>query len=237
MKILVVDDDLDLLGLIAYALRQAGYFVLEAANGLDAWQTLYAERPDLVVLDVNLPGIDGLEVLRRTRAAGLSTPVILLTVRDTEEDEVMGLDLGADDYLTKPFSPRMLLARVRAALRRAPEAGEPIDEIGRLRLLRDRPVAVIDGANTVELTRLEHRLLQLLMASAERVVSADRITAHVWGHRDDPDRQLLKQLVHRLRQKIEEHPTAPAFLLTEPGRGYRLDPYGGAPPSDEPLAE
>lgn len=234
MKILVVDDDLDLLGLIAYALRQAGYLVLEAADGLEAWRVLYQERPDLVVLDVNLPGIDGLEVLRRTRAAGLTVPIILLTVRNTEEDQVGGLDLGADDYLTKPFSPRMLLARVRAHLRRGSEGQSPVLEVGRLRLHEDRHRVVIDGERTVELTRLEHRLLQFLVANAERVVAPDRITSHVWGYRDDPDRQLLKQLVHRLRHKLEVDPTRPCFLLTESGQGYRLDPEGGETSAAEP---
>jgi DNA-binding response OmpR family regulator len=226
MKLLVVDDDLDLLGLIAYALRQDGYLTLEASDGESAWRILNEERPDLVILDVNLPGINGLEVLKRLRQAGMRTSVILLTVRATEEDQVQGLDLGADDYLTKPFSPRMLLARVRAQLRRA-GGEEPVLEIGRLRLTTDRTTVVRDGEAVIELTRLEHRLLSILMANEGAVVLADRITAHVWGYRDDAERQLLKQLVHRLRQKLEIDPSAPRFLLTEAGQGYRLDASGG----------
>jgi DNA-binding response OmpR family regulator len=211
------------LGLIAYALRQAGYLVLESGDGLTAWRLLLEERPDLVVLDVNLPGKNGLDILRDARAAGLNTPIILLTVLAAEEDQVRGLDLGADDYLTKPFSPRMLLARVRAQLRRGGESTSPSAEVGRFRIQSDRPVIVRDGSTVIELTRLEHRLMQILLANAGEVVAAERLAAHVWGYRDDAQRQLLKQLVHRLRQKIELNPAEPAFLLTEPGVGYRLD--------------
>src|SRR4029078_12824498 len=118
MKILVVDDDLELLGLIGFALRQAGYFVIEASEGPGALGAFGREQPDLVILDVNLPGLNGFEVCRRIRAEA-TTPIMMLTVRSSEEDQVRGLDGGADDYLTKPFSPRTLLARVRALLRRA----------------------------------------------------------------------------------------------------------------------
>jgi DNA-binding response OmpR family regulator len=231
MKILVVDDDLDLLGLISYALRQAGYFVLEAGDGDAAWRLLLEECPDLLVLDVNLPGRSGFDLLRDARAAGVVTPVIMLTVRASEEDQVMGLDLGADDYLTKPFSPRMLLARIRANLRRAGEAPNPTIEVGRLRLHAERRVVVRDSETVIDLTGLEHRLLRILLANAGEVVAAERLAAHVWGYRDDAQRQLLKQLVHRLRRKIEVEPSSPAFVLTDAGIGYRLDPFGGRPPS------
>jgi DNA-binding response OmpR family regulator len=224
MKLLVVDDDLDLLGLISYALRQAGYLVIEASDGHEAWRMWLEERPDLVVLDVNLPGRDGLDLLRSARAAGLATLVVLLTVRSSEEDQVTGLDLGADDYLTKPFSPRMLLARIRAQLRRAGENPSAPIEAGRLSLHADRPIAIRDGETVIELTRLEDRLMRILMANAGQVVTADRISSHVWGSRSDAQRQLLKQLVHRLRQKLEVDPASPEILLTEPGVGYWLEP-------------
>lgn len=222
MKILVVDDDLDLLGLVSYALRQAGYLVIEASDGHDAWRLWLEERPDLVVLDINLPGRDGLDLLRAARAAAMNTLVVLLTVRSSEEDQVTGLDLGADDYLTKPFSPRMLLARIRAQLRRADESPGPPIAMGRLSLHADRPVVIRDGETVIELTRLEDRLLRILAANAGETVSAERISAHVWGYRSDAHRQLLKQLVHRLRQKLELDPASPEILLTEPGVGYRL---------------
>src|SRR5688500_5765265 len=123
MKILVVDDDLELLGLITYALRQAGYWPVDAADGVTALSVFEREEPDLVILDVNLPRLSGLEVCRKIRAIS-RVPVMMLTVRSGEEDQVQALDLGADDYLTKPFSPRTLLARVRALLRRSAEGGE-----------------------------------------------------------------------------------------------------------------
>ena len=224
MKLLVVDDDLELLGLVAYALRQAGYLVVEARDGASALAAFEQERPDLAILDLNLPKMDGLEVLRRIREGGNKTPVMLLTVRASEEDQVRGLDRGADDYLTKPFSPRTLLARVRALLRRAgKEAGGPL-RTGDVVLDPEAQTVSIRGGDAVRLTGLEFRLLQLLVANAGHPQSADRLTAHVWGYRGAGDRQLLKQLVHRLRQKIERDPAAPDLLVTAPGVGYVLRP-------------
>src|SRR5687767_9908246 len=167
MKILVVDDDLELLGLVSFALRQAGYLVVKASDGTEALATFEREQPDLVILDVNLPGLSGFEVCRRLRAQA-TTPIMMLTVRGSEEDEVHGLDSGADDYLTKPFSPRALLARVRALLRRGeserPE-GEPKDrfyESGDLKLDVENQAVSVRGAATVRLTNLEFRLLYYL---------------------------------------------------------------------------
>jgi DNA-binding response OmpR family regulator/nitrogen-specific signal transduction histidine kinase len=221
MKLLVVDDDLELLGLVAYALRQAGYLVIEATDGPSGLAALVEERPDLAILDVNLPRFDGLELLRRARERGLKTPVLMLTVRSSEEDLVQALDLGADDYLTKPFSPRTLLARVRALLRRSGLERPATLTVGELTL---DPVeqSVRVGERGVSLTRLEFRLLQLLAANAGHALPAERLIAHVWGSRGHGDRQLLKQLVHRLRQKIEADPAIPRRLVTDPGHGYRL---------------
>jgi DNA-binding response OmpR family regulator len=220
MKILVVDDDPELLPLVAFALRQAGFLAIEAATGERGLALLTDEAPDLVILDANLPGIDGFEVCRRLRASGDSTPVLMLTVRGDEEDVVRGLELGADDYLTKPFSPRTLLARVRALLRRAgKDSPRPIHS-GDLALDEDLQAVRLAGQPPLRLTRLEFRLLQLLVAYAGRPVPTERILRHVWGSRAGGDRQLLKQLVHRLRQKIEPDPTRPKRLRTEPGVGY-----------------
>jgi len=224
MKLLVVDDDLELLGLIAYALRQAGYLVIEAKDGPAALSIFDREQPDLVILDVNLPRIDGLEVLRRLRAAGHRTPVMLLTVRAGEEDQVRGLDQGADDYLTKPFSPRTLLARVRALLRRGGVESAASVTAGELALDPEAQAVSRRGGPAVRLTGLEFRLMQLLLANAGRPLSADRLTTHVWGYRGAGDRQLLKQLVHRLRQKIERDPGEPEYLVTVSGVGYILKP-------------
>jgi DNA-binding response OmpR family regulator len=229
MKILVVDDDLDLRGLIAFVLRQAGYLAVEAADGPSALAALAQEQPDLMILDVNLPRVDGLSVLKRMRSGGDRTPVMLLTVRSTEEDQIQGLDLGADDYLTKPFSPRTLLARVRALMRRAGIEKPAALASGDLALDPEGQSACVGGGPSIRLTNLEFRLLQLLIANAGHALSVDRITSHVWGYRGLGDRQLLKQLIHRLRQKIEHDPASPRYLLTVSGVGYRLEP-AGAPP-------
>lgn len=220
---LVVDDDPELLPLVAFALRREGYFVLEAATGEAALATVTSERPDLVVLDVNLPGIDGFEVCRRIRRGGDSTPVLMLTVRGDELDEVTGLDAGADDYLTKPFSPRTLLARVRALLRRAGHERARRVTAGAVELDAELHVLHITGKSPVRLTPLEFRLLQLLVMQGGRAVRSERILLHVWGTHGAADRQLLKQLVHRLRQKIEEDPSTPQRLLAVPGLGYRWE--------------
>ena len=147
---------------------------------------------------------------------------MMLTARGEEEDLVRALDMGADDYLTKPFSPRTLLARVRALLRRAGlETGGDMTA-GDLHLDLEAHVLRVGGAEPVKLTKLETRLLQILIANAGHVVGTERLLTHVWGHRGSGDRQMLKQLVHRLRQKIETDPAEPALLQTESGAGYRL---------------
>src|SRR5688572_4611224 len=227
MKILVVDDDLALVSLVSFALRQAGYLPVEATDGQSALDSYAREQPDLVILDVNLPGVSGFEVCRRLRALG-PTPIMLLTVRNTEEDEVKGLDLGADDFLTKPFSPRTLLARVRALLRRGEAPGAEPDarrrryEAGDLSLDSEKQAVSVAGRPPQRLTNLEFRLFQYLFVNAEHTLSAERLTQHVWGYPGAGDRQLLKQLVHRLRQKIEQDPAAPRYLLTVAGTGYML---------------
>ena len=227
MKILAVDDDLELLRLIAFALRQSGYLVVEAQDGPSAMSVFERERPDLVILDVNMPRLNGFEVLKRIRAGGSPTPVMMLTVRSAEEDQVQGLDLGADDYLAKPFSPRTLLARVRALLRRAGvERPAPLSSGDLVLDLETQSVRVRGGA-PARLTNLEARLLQLLLANGGHTLPLDRLTSHVWGNRGLGDRQLLKQLVHRLRRKIEEDPASPRYLVTVSGVGYALDPSPG----------
>jgi DNA-binding response OmpR family regulator len=221
MKVLVVDDDLDLLGLIGFALRTNGYEVVEATDGEAALAVFRREQPDLMVLDVNLPGIDGFEVCRQLRAE-TTTPILLLTVRHTEEDHVHGLDQGADDYLTKPFSPRTLLAHARALLRRTGIEPPTPQVSGDLRLEVEEQAVIVRSGERVHLTKREFRLLQYLVASAGRTVATERLTAHVWGANGEGDRQLLKQIVHRVRRKIEDDPAAPRYLVTVAGVGYRL---------------
>lgn len=226
MKILVVDDDLELSGLIGYALRQAGYLVVDAADGPSALTAFEREAPSLVILDVNLPRLSGLEVCRQIRADGSSVPIMMLTVRNAEEDQVQALDLGADDYLTKPFSPRTLLARVRALLRRGGgEKPAPL-AAGDLTLDPELGAVTVAGGKPVRLTKLELRLLQVLLANAGHTLPPERLLAHVWGSRGAGDRQLLKQLVHRLRQKIETDAAQPRYLVTVPGVGYALRAEG-----------
>lgn len=226
MKILVVDDDLELCGLIGFALRQSGYLIVEAGDGPAALTAFDREQPDLVILDVNLPGMSGFDVCRRIRAESL-TPILLLTVRSSEEDQVQGLDLGADDYLTKPFSPRTLLARVRALLRRAGiERPSPLNA-GDLALDVERQTVTIAGGTPTRLTNREFRLLQYLLANSGHTVPTDRLTTHIWGYQGIGDRQLLKQLVHRLRQKIEHDPAEPHYLITISGVGYMLQAQRG----------
>ena len=228
MKILAVDDDMELLGLIGFALRQAGYLVIEASDGGAALAAFEREQPDLVLLDVNLPVLSGFEVCRRIREAA-STPIMMLTVRNSEEDQVQGLDGGADDYLTKPFSPRTLLARVRALLRRpslradATELDRPTPlAAGELLLDIERQAVSVHGEAPIRLTSLEFRLLQYLLANAGHTIPSERLTTHVWGYSGVGDKQLLKQLVHRLRQKIERNPAEPQHVITVAGVGYLL---------------
>jgi DNA-binding response OmpR family regulator len=226
LKILIVDDDPDLLSIVAFALTQAGYVVVKAVDVRSALRLFADESPDLAILDINLPDGSGFGVCEAIRAQS-RVPVMMLTARGEEEDLVRALDLGADDYLTKPFSPRTLLARVKALLRRAGLEGGGAVDAGRFRLDLESHQLDFGGAAPVKLTKLEARLMQILIANAGHVVATERLLTHVWGHRGSGDRQLLKQLVHRLRQKVEVDPASPRHLQTESGAGYRLDAGGG----------
>jgi DNA-binding response OmpR family regulator len=223
MKILIVDDDPDLLSLVGFALSQAGFVVVKAADVPAALRLFHAEAPDLALLDINLPGGSGFDICEAIRRQS-RIPVMMLTARGEEEDLVRALDLGADDYLTKPFSPRTLLARVRALLRRAGLETGGAMTAGTLQLDLEELVLRVGDATPVKLTKLETRLLQILLANAGHVVGTERLLTHVWGHRGSGDRQLLKQLVHRLRHKIETDPAEPQVLKTAAGAGYRLEP-------------
>ena len=221
MKILVVDDDSDLLALVAFALAQAGYVVVKASDARAASRLFADELPDLVILDINLPDGSGFGVCESIRSQS-QVPIMMLTARGEEEDLVRALELGADDYLTKPFSPRTLLARVKALLRRAGVDSAGALEAGPFSLDLEAHALAVAGGTTFKLTKLETRLMQILIANAGHVVGTDRLLSHVWGHRGSGDRQLLKQLVHRLRHKVESDPSQPRYLQTEAGAGYRL---------------
>lgn len=220
MKVLVADDDADLRDLISFTLAQTGYLVVKAADGPTAMQLFERESPDLVVLDINMPGMSGFQVCEAIRRRS-RVPVMMLTVRGEEEDLVRALGLGADDYLNKPFSPRTLLARIKALLRRAGMENNAPLAAGRISLDLEEYTVTIGAGAPVRLTKLELRLLQMLLANAGHSVNSERLLVQVWGHRSGGDRQLLKQLVHRLRQKIEADPAAPALLRTA-AAGYKL---------------
>jgi DNA-binding response OmpR family regulator len=221
MKALIVDDDLVLADVLSFTLRRAGFQVFAVHDGqaaLDAWRS---ETPDLIILDLNLPKLDGLEVCQRIREQD-DVPIIILSVRGDDDDVVRGLELGADDYVPKPFSPRQLVARAQAVLRRAgvtPTAG-PLTA-GDLTLDLTRRELERSGQMLAQLTPLECRLMEVLMLNVGHVLPADTLITQIWGPAGG-DRTMLKQLVHRLRAKIEPDPTQQPYLETVPGVGYAL---------------
>jgi DNA-binding response OmpR family regulator len=221
MKLLLVEDDLALSDVLAFTLRRAGFDIVTAYDGLAGVRAWEQESPDLVVLDLNLPRLDGLAVCRRIRSQS-ETPIIMLTVRDEDEEVVRGLEMGADDYIIKPFSPNQLVARVRAVLRRAGLTPTPgVLSAADLTLDRSRNEANRPNQSPIRLTPLETRLLESLMLSAGQVLSTEMLINVVWGA-EGGDRAMLKQLVYRLRSKIEPDPSQPTFIETIPGVGYAL---------------
>lgn len=221
MKLLLVDDDADLRAVTGFALRQAGFVVVEGISYGTGLATFTQEQPQLALLDINLPGGSGFDLCAEIRRRS-SIPIMMLTVRGEEDDVVRALELGADDYLTKPFSPRTLVARVRALLRRAGGSVDSRTRVGRIQIDPESLELRIEPDVTLRLTRLEMRLMQLLVANADQPVQTDRLLMHVWGHKGGGDRQLLKQLVHRLRQKLGDDGDAPRLIETVSGVGYRL---------------
>ncbi|MFO7741395.1 MAG: response regulator transcription factor [Anaerolineae bacterium] len=219
MKALIVDDDPVLADLLAFTLRREGFQVLQARDGEAALRRWTEEEPDIIVLDVNMPRLDGFAVCRRIRAQA-DTPIILLTVRGEEDDIIRGLESGADDYISKPFSPRQLVARMQAVLRRAGMTPTPgIRQVGDLTLDPGRREVRVKEGDPISLTPLESQLLGYLMLNAGHVLTHSAIIDHVWGP-EGADRDMLRQLVHRLRNKIEPDPSEPVYIETIPGLGY-----------------
>lgn len=222
MKVLVVDDDRVLADVVAFTLRREGFDVIQAYDGAVGLQRWADDRPDLIILDVNMPKVDGFEVCRRIRSQA-ETPIILLTVRGEEDDIVSGLEIGADDYIVKPFSPRQLMARIKAILRRA--GGQPPQaelHIGGLKLSPSKRELILGPeSEPLTLTPLENHLLECLMINAGQVVTFEIIIDYVWGPAG-ADREMLRQLVRRLRAKIEPNPSEPIYIQTVPGVGYGL---------------
>lgn len=222
MKALIVEDDLALIDVIDFTLRRAGYKTVFAHDGETALLLWESELPDVILLDWNLPKLSGLDVCRRIRVQA-DTPIIILSVRSAEDDVIKVLELGADDYIIKPFSPRQLVARVEALLRRAKVAHRTIEPIsaGTLTLDASRAQVIVNDDPPIKLTKLESRLLETLMLNHGLVLSVDSIVDHIWGPAGG-DRSMVKQLVYRLRKKIENDPVNPQFIETISGVGYSL---------------
>jgi two-component system KDP operon response regulator KdpE len=225
--ILAVDDEAGILRLIKLELSSQGFRVVVAGDGEEALRLAEQQRPDIVVLDIVMPQMNGLEVMRRLRER-TSVPVILLTAKDHDDDKVRGLELGADDYLVKPFNPEELSARVRAVLRRGyrPAAGgDNIVTVGNVEIDLDRRLVKKDG-EVVSLTRTEWMLLQHLAANAGKVMLNTELLSKVWGPEYRDDLQYLRVWVSRLRSKLEPDPSSPTIIKTLQGIGYLLDAEG-----------
>ncbi len=223
-RVLVIDDDNNLAHLLAESLEGAGYEVISAANGLEGIKELYASRPDLVILDVMMPRMDGWETLRRVREMS-DVPVIMLTARDAESDRLRGFELGVDDYVTKPFSLAELNARVRAVLARAARARSdgtpPPVTVGDL-VIDFASRRVLKRAEVLQLTPTEYRLLAALAEHAGRTLSHEQLLERVWGPEYVDEPGYVKRYIWYLRQKVEDDPAQPRYVETVRGFGYRL---------------
>ncbi|MFN2561980.1 MAG: response regulator [Jatrophihabitans sp.] len=223
-RVLVVEDEESFSDALSYMLRREGYEVEVAANGHEALQTFDRGGADLVLLDLMLPGLSGTEVCRELRSRS-HVPIIMVTARDSEVDKVVGLELGADDYVTKPFSSRELVARIRAVLRRGAEPEElmlNVVEAGPVRMDVERHVVTVDG-HQVALPLKEFDLLELLLRNAGRVLTRGQLIDRVWGADYVGDTKTLDVHVKRLRAKIEPDPASPKYLVTVRGLGYKFE--------------
>jgi two-component system KDP operon response regulator KdpE len=220
-RILVVDDETPIRRYLRVILGAQGYTIAEAAGGREALEAVLSKRPDLIILDLGLPDLDGVEVTRRLREWS-QTPIIILSVREAEGEKIAALDAGADDYLVKPFGTGELLARIRVMLRRqANAADEPVLEAGSVRMdLPHRRVTV--GEREVALTPTEYDLLRVLMQNAGRVMTHRQLLKAVWGNAYTDETHLLRVNISNLRRKLEPDPSHPEFIHNEPGVGYRL---------------
>ena len=238
--ILVVDDDTSILKLVRLELAEQGFRVVTAENGNDAIRLAEEQRPDLVILDLLLPDMSGMEVMRRLRDR-TTVSIIMLTAKATDADKVRGLDLGADDYVPKPFSPEELVARVNAVLRRArrlPGVGASIVRLRDLRVDLERRI-VLRGEEIVPLTRTEWNLLQSLAENAGKVMVSAELLSKVWGPEYRDDIHYLRVWISRLRSKLEPDRPQPSLIRTFPGIGYMLEapaPEEAAAPEGEPPA-
>ena len=229
-KILIVEDEKNIVDILSFNLGREGYDTLEAYDGATGLHLALEENPDLILLDLMLPRMNGFDVCRSVREKNRSTPIIMLTAREEESDKVFGLELGADDYITKPFSMRELLARVKANIRRtematdqpAPAAQDPEKRLERGRILIDTALlmAFKDGKG-LDLTQREYELLKFMAATPEKVFSREALMEHVWNYDGYVgDVRAVDVAVRRLREKVEDDPANPSFILTRRGLGY-----------------
>lgn len=227
-KVLIVDDEESIVELLKFHLAKEGYDVITASDGKTALERAKRERPDLIILDIMLPEMDGFEVCQNLRKESI-VPILMLTAKTDEIDKVVGLQIGADDYVTKPFSYREVIARVKALLRRQEMGGAPGNGAQKDSVLRHGDVAIdlerfeirVRGEK-VELTPKEFELLKVLMANKGKVMSRDFLTQKIWGYEYDGDTRTVDVHVRRLRQKIEEDPANPKYIETVHGIGYRF---------------
>lgn len=227
--ILVVEDEMSIATLLKYNLEKAGFNVLLAHDGKKGLELALNQKPDLIVLDLMLPELDGMEVCKELRSSRMNTPIIMLTARDDEFDKVLGLELGADDYMTKPFSPREVIARVKAVLRRflpspinEAEKASPAYEFGELKVFPDRFEAYL-GEQQLEFTPKEFELLVYLVENKNRVLTRDQLLSAVWNYDFAGDTRIVDVHISHLRDKIEENSRKPVFIKTIRGLGYKFE--------------
>ncbi len=230
-KILVVDDEKSIVTLLQYNLEQSGYSVITALDGEEGLNRAIAEKPQLIILDLMLPKLDGIEVCKQLRQQKIMVPILMLTAKDDEFDKVLGLELGADDYMTKPFSPREVVARIKAILRRSQisqESGEPKEEredvlqLNELEIYHDRYEAFFKG-RLLELTPKEFELLLYLAQHKGRVLTRDQLLSAVWNYDFAGDTRIVDVHISHLREKIEEDTRKPVYIKTIRGLGYKLE--------------
>jgi two-component system KDP operon response regulator KdpE len=220
-RVLVVDDENAIRRYLRAALSAQGFSIFEAANGQEAINAVVSNHPDLIILDLGLPDFDGIEVTRRLREWS-QTPIIILSVREAENDKISALDAGADDYLTKPFSTGELMARMRVALRRYnTKPDDPILQVDNLKMDVARRLVTVDK-NQISLTPTEYEILRLLLQNAGKVITHRQLLRQVWGAAYESEMHILRVNISNLRRKIEPDPSRPHYLLTEPGVGYRI---------------
>lgn len=237
-RVLVVDDEESIRTLVKYNFEREGFQTVSLGDGREACQQVmeHPDRYDLVILDIMLPGIDGIEICKQLRRANVRVPVILLTARDDEIDKIIGLEIGADDYVTKPFSPRELVARAKAVLRRADGSESPLAStasdgsrvltVGDVHMDIDRHEAFVCGQVT-ELTPREYELLRYFMENSGRVLTRDQLLDHIWGYAAVQDTRIVDVHVSHLRDKLEGNPKNPTCIKTVRGIGYKFSGQTG----------